>query len=90
MSNILDKIPDSLKNPLLSECKNLWENYYQHKWLPTEIHAGRYCEIVYSIIEGYASNSYPTSPQKPPDFVSACRSLENQSNLPRSFRILIP
>ncbi len=90
MSNILDKIPDSLKNPLFSEYKNLWENYYQHKWLPTEIHAGRFCEIVYSIVDGYSKSSYPASPQKPKDFVSACRALENQSNLPRSFKILIP
>lgn len=90
MDNILDNIPDSHKKPLLLEFKNLRVNYYQHKWLPTEIHAGRFCEIVYSIISGYAIGTYPQNPQKPSDFVAACRTLENQSVLPRSFRILIP
>lgn len=90
MNRVLDKIPDSHKEPLLLEFKKLWENYYQHKWLPAEIHSGRFCEIVYSIISGYTTGTYSKNPEKPSDFVAACRALESKSSLPRSFRILIP
>jgi hypothetical protein len=62
----------------------------ERRWLPSELSAGRFCEIVFSILEGNAAGSYPGSPQKPRDFVQACRQLEGAVGLPRSFRILIP
>ena len=41
-------------------------------------------------MHGYASGTYPSGPSKPRDFVSACRSLEQNKRVPRSFQILIP
>ena len=51
---------------------------------------GRFCEIVYSIIDGHAKGSYPAKAHKPGNFVGACRKLESNTGIPRSFQILIP
>lgn len=86
----LDTIPEGLRRPLIDEFSNIVNNFMERKWLPTELSGGRFCEIVYTILEGYPSRSYPSSPKKPRNFVDACRRLENNSNIPRSFQILIP
>lgn len=49
-----------------------------------------YCEVVYTILDGHAKGSFVTSPSKPSNFVDACRRLENNITVPRSFQILIP
>ena len=51
---------------------------------------GLFSEIVYTILQGFAANSFASSPSKPNDFVSACRTLESFKRVPRSFQILIP
>ena len=86
----LNPIPEGLRRPLIDEFSNIVNNFMERKWLPAELSAGRFCEIVYTIIDGYSSGSYQPSPTKPRNFVDACRRLENNSNIPRSFRILIP
>ncbi|MFZ0959573.1 MAG: hypothetical protein WAO35_01610 [Terriglobia bacterium] len=45
---------------------------------------------MYTILDGHARNSYPNSPSKPANFVEACRRLEGNGHVPRSFQILIP
>jgi hypothetical protein len=86
----LSTIPEGLRRPLIDEFSNIVNNYIERKWLPAELSGGRFCEIVYTIIDGYSSWSYQPSPTKPRNFVDACRRLENNSNMPRSFQILIP
>jgi len=86
----LSSIPEGLRRPLIDEFSNIVNNFMEHKWLPAELSGGRFCEIVYTIIDGYSSGAYQTSPTKPRNFVDACRRLENNSNIPRSFQILIP
>jgi hypothetical protein len=86
----LNDIPDGLRLPLLAEYQSIVQNYAEHRWTPSELSGGRFCEVVYTILRGYAEGSYAASPGKPDDFVSACRKLENNTNVPRSFRILIP
>lgn len=83
-------IPQGLKKPLLKEYNNIVRNYIEHRWTPSELSGGKFCEIVYTILKGYIDNSYPSSPNKPSNFVRACRSLETYTNCPRSFQILIP
>jgi len=95
MSNVvspqtLSQIPSCLRDPLVSEYQDIVRNYMDRRWRPSELSGGRFCEIVYTILAGYASGSYAASPSKPRDFVSACRILENSSHVPRSFQILIP
>jgi len=62
----------------------------ERRWTASELSGGKFCEIVYTILDGYAASSYATSPSKPSNFLNACRLLENHSHVPRSFQILIP
>jgi hypothetical protein len=86
----LSTIPDGLRKPLIDEYSNIQRNYLERRWTPSELSGGKFCEIVYSILEGYSTGNYPSSPIKPTNFVDACRSLENNTSNPRSFQILIP
>lgn len=86
----LSSIPEGLRHPLIEEFSNIVNNYMERKWLPAELSGGRFCEIVYTIIDGYSSGQFQTSPTKPRNFVDACRRLENNANMPRSLQILIP
>jgi len=86
----LSLLPDTLRNPLLHEFNSIVGNFMEHKWAPSELSGGRFCEIVYTILQGYGVGSYPAAPTKPSNFVHACRRLETSMGLPRSFRILIP
>lgn len=86
----LSVIPDGLRDPLLEEYQRIVQNYLERKWLPSELSGGRFCEVVYTILVGFPSDTYATSPTKPTNFLQACRHLENNSGVPRSFQILIP
>lgn len=86
----LSTIPSGLRDPLLEEHRLIVQNYLERKWLPSELSGGRFCEIVYTILDGHASGTYATSPSKPSNFPQSCRRLENNSGVPRGFQILIP
>ena len=86
----LSAIPKAVRDPLLREYRSLIRNYAEHRWSPSELGGGRFCEIVYTILEGYAKGTYPNQPAKPRNFVVACRKLESNTGVPRSFQILIP
>jgi hypothetical protein len=86
----LNAIPSGLRDPLLEEYQRIVQNYFERRWLDSELSGGRLCEIVYSILEGYAAKKYPATAKKPKNMVQACRDLENHSHVPRSFQILIP
>jgi hypothetical protein len=47
-------------------------------------------EIVYCILDGQAKKKFVAAPFKPASFVDACKKLENNAFVPRSFQILIP
>jgi len=87
---LLTSIPQGLRDPLIEEYNSIVRNYMERRWSPSELSGGRFCEVVYSILDGHALGSYATSPSKPRDFLSACRALESQIRAPRSFQILIP
>jgi hypothetical protein len=86
----LASIPDGLREPLLMEYGSIVQNFAERRWSPTELSGGKFCEIVYTILDGFAKSSYATAPSKPRAFDQACRALENNSHVPRSFQILIP
>ncbi|WP_141737064.1 hypothetical protein [Marinobacter sp. X15-166B] len=90
LEKLLGSLPTGLRTPLVSEYKKLTQNYMEHRWEPAELSGGKICEIVYSIIKGHVDGNYPSSPSKPRNMVIACRQLESESSLPRSFQILIP
>lgn len=89
-TSALAAIPDGLRQPLLAEYQLIVQNFFERRWSPSEMSGGKFAEIAYSIIEGYAASSYPAVPSKPQDFAGACRKLENATNIPRSFRFTIP
>jgi hypothetical protein len=89
-ASLLAALPSGLRDPLFSEYDSLLFSYLESRWGPAELSAGKLCEIVYTILAGFASGSYPQKPGKPKDFVSACRALESNTHAPRSFQILIP
>jgi hypothetical protein len=87
---LLSAVPNGLRQPLFAEFNEIIQNYLESRWRPSELSGGRFCEIVYSILHGHASGTYPSRPSKPRDFVAACRALEGNTHVPRSFRILVP
>ena len=88
--SVLGLLPSGLRDPLLAEYEGILQSFLEGRWLPAELSGGRFCEIVFTIIEGHANGTYPTVPKKPQDFVGACRRLEQNTHVPRSFQILIP
>ncbi len=88
--DVLGSLPKGLREPLLEEYQHITRAFSESRWLPSELSGGRFSEIVFTIIEGYGTGHYPSAPHKPSDFVGACRRLEQQAHVPRSFQILIP
>lgn len=86
----LSEIPSGLRYPLIGEFNNIVTSFIEHRWTSSELHGGRFCEVVYSILDGYSKGQYDSSPSKPQNFADACRKLENHTHVPRSFQILIP
>lgn len=89
-AKLLRAIPAPLRDPLFVEFNSIVRNYLEGRFSPSELSAGLFCEIVYTILAGFASGSYPSRPTKPRDFASACRALESNTSRPRSFQILLP
>jgi hypothetical protein len=86
----LTAIPSGLRSPLLEEFCEIVRNFMERRWTSAELSGGRFCEIVYTILDGHAREAFAAAPSKPANFVAACRQLESNANVPRSFQILIP
>jgi hypothetical protein len=86
----LSSLPSGLRDVLLAEFRSIVDNFMEGRWGAAELSGGRFCEVVYTILDGYAQGAYPPSPTKPSNFVQACRQLESYGSVPRSFQILIP
>lgn len=90
-ANILGSLPPTLRDELIQAYIEIERNYRARRWEPSELNAGKLCEVVYSILQGLVSGSMPTTASKPRNFVDACRALEQAgSTHPRSVRIQIP
>jgi hypothetical protein len=94
-SKALTGLPTSLRAELLKSYREIAANYSERRWEPSELNGGKFCEVVYSIIRGVLSGSFPTKSSKPSDMVKACRALESEPADParagdHSLRILIP
>jgi hypothetical protein len=92
-TKVLAGIPAGLRDPLLEEYRGLSDAYAQGRWKSASLDAGRFCEVVYSIIDGALSGSFSTAPSKPPNFPQSCRELENRAPIAvgdHALRLLIP
>jgi hypothetical protein len=90
LEQALQKLPKPLRDALIHQFEEIAHNFIARKWSSSELSGGHFCEIVYSILDGYAKGSYPEVAKKPKNFAEACKSLEQNSGVPRSFQILIP
>jgi len=88
--DLFNGLPESLRTELLSEFGELVANFSQGRWRASGLNAGRFCEIAYCVIKGRADGNYPPFTEKPKDFPTACRQLEDVKSLPRSFRFIVP
>ncbi|MEK7650395.1 MAG: hypothetical protein AAB364_00805 [Patescibacteria group bacterium] len=94
-SKILSSLPAGLRDPLIQSYQEIAKNYAEHRWEPAELNGGKFCECVYTIVNGCINATFPTRPSKPPNMRDACQALERTpSNSARvgdqSLRILIP
>lgn len=83
-------IPEGLRGPLLEEYNKLARNFREGRWEPAELNGGKFCEIVHTILRGYADGKFPAKPSKPRNMLAACQELEKCTNISRSARIQIP
>ena len=92
LEKLLVAIPSGLREPLISEYEALLRASLQADWEKVGLKAGKICEIVYSVLEGFFSGSYPASPHKPSNMLDACTKFEKTAgqHFPRSARVQIP
>lgn len=83
-------LPGQLRRELVSEFSELSTSYIEGKWRASGLNAGRFCEVIYSVIKGHSDNKYPEKTTKPSDFIGKCKALESDNKLPHAFRLLIP
>jgi hypothetical protein len=94
-SRALAGLPQALRDELLASYRNIMSNYLERRWEPTELNGGKFCEVVYSIVDGAVGGSFPARASKPMNMRDACRALEGRPANPglvgdRSLRVLIP
>jgi hypothetical protein len=91
----LTAVPDGLRQPLIACFNEIARNFAERRWEPAELNGGKFCEVVYTILDGAITGSFAASPSKPAKMLDACRSLEARPASTgrvgdRSLRILIP
>lgn len=93
-SKLLAAIPAGLRDPLLETYRVIASNFAEHRWGPSELDGGKFCEVVYTILNGAITGTFAPSPSKPQNMRNACRALEELPSTgrpgDRSLRILIP
>jgi len=89
--SILAGLPSGLRGQLLDAFGETVVNFGERRWEPAELNGGKLCEVVYSILKGYAVGKYPAKASKPRNMRAACQKLETEAaGAPRSIRIQIP
>lgn len=91
LAAVLGALPPTLRDELLDAFSSIVRNFRERRWEPAELNGGKLCEVVYSILKGYADGKYPARAKKPANMVDACRKLEQEAaSAPRSIKIQIP
>lgn len=91
---MLASIPAGLRDPLLETYREIASNFAEHRWSPSELEGGKFCEVVYWICHGFITGTYVAAPTKPGNMRADCNALERNSDTGKpgdhSLRILIP
>jgi hypothetical protein len=92
--DILRGLPPRLREVLLAEYNVVCKAFVECRWQQAVLSGGRFCEVVYTILDGALSGGdFAAEPSKPRRFVEACRALETRPPIQvgdHSLRILIP
>ncbi|HET7388184.1 MAG TPA: hypothetical protein VFJ19_16135 [Nocardioidaceae bacterium] len=89
----LGHLPQGLRDELVTEYGEIVKSYREGRWKTTELDAGWFCEIVYTILAAYLDGGhYPARASKPGDLISACEKLKTtpKESGPDSARFTIP
>jgi hypothetical protein len=81
-SRVLAALPPALREELLDGYQKIMSNYLERRWEPSELNGGKFCEVVYSIIDGAVKGSFPASAAKPSNMLAAGQALEKQVPIP--------
>ena len=77
-SRVLAGLPQPLRDELLECYQEIMSNYLERRWEPSELNAGKFSEVVYSIISGAVKGSFPAKATKPANMLDACQALEKE------------
>lgn len=95
-SLVLAGLPQGLRDELLECYQDIMTSYVERRWRAAELDGGRFCEIVFSVVEGALKGAFPAKAQKPSNMFQSCIALERQYSPDtnrigdRSLRIMIP
>jgi hypothetical protein len=92
INDVLAGIPKGLRSPLLQSYNSICRNFREGRWEPAELNGGKLCEIVYTILRGYADGKFPATPKKPKNMHDDCKAMEqvDSSKFNASIRVHIP
>ena len=87
----LSAIPDQLRAPFVREFTEALAEYRASDWEKVGTKAGKFCEIAFTICEGYVTGAYAQTPTKPRNMLHACQQLEQYNKSKgRSLCIQVP
>lgn len=85
------QLPATLARDLLDAYAEIVTNFAEGRWEPSELNGGKFCEAVYTVIDGYMGGTYQARASKPNNMPAACHKLETvYPSAHRSPRIQIP
>ena len=92
---MLATLPNGLRPRLVACYQEIVRNYTERRWGPAELDGAKFCEIVYTILDGVTSGTFAATPSKPRRMLQDCQALKNRPADrnrvgDRSLRILIP
>ena len=95
-NQVLANLPPRIRDELLECYQDIMSNYAGRRWRASELDGGRFCEIVFSILEGALKGSLPAKASKPRNMFQSCIELEKKYPPDparvgdRSLRIMMP
>lgn len=87
--NLFRDIPPSLRNELKDKFIEIVKNYNERRWESSELNGGKFCEVIYTILDGFVKQKYAQNASKPQNMEQSCKNLANYP-VADSVRLSIP